>query len=192
MQARERRVRRSIAVGLVGVGFTLAFAVRGHAQSVPQDADVFVLKGVFQTTAVMPTSLGWVDYSVSSGVCTPPPLPPPVSTSVPAFVDVPGDESGPCTGMSGGGSFNLVNCQTGQVTGNWTITEPSGDSASFAGAGIMIGGVAVLATPPSGAYTDDTRSGQGAAVALIQPSSTQQCGYTLKDFDVTGVVAGAY
>jgi hypothetical protein len=192
MRATKRRLRRSLAFGLVAVGFTTAFAVRGHAASNPAEADVFALQGVFRANSVMPSSLTSMPYTVQPTACMSVSLPAPVSTSVPGFVDIPNDESGVCTGMTGGGTFNIAQCSTGQVSADWQITEPAADSAHFVGAGIMVGGLAILATPTVGGYTDDARSGQGAAVALILPDANQTCGVSLQNFNVTAVVAGAY
>jgi hypothetical protein len=193
MRATTHPVRRPLALALVGLGFAGAFTLRGHAAATPSDADLFVLSGRLTTTTSMSVTPGMVSYSVDPATkCLSVDLPSPVSTSVPGFVDLSRGESGPCTGVTGTGNFNVVGCSTGSVDGDWLITEPSGDNAHFVGAGVMIGGVAIMATAPAGTYTDDGRGGGGgAAVALLLPHPLTGCG-ALNAFDLIGVVGGAY
>lgn len=193
MRATRRRLRRSLAFALICVGFATVFGVRGHAASTPMDADVFALKGGVSVSTAMQIVMTPVPYTVDSGTaCATVNAPSPVSTSIPGFLDAPADESGACTGVTGGGTFNLAGCSVGQISADWQITEPAGDSAHFVGAGIMVGAVAIMATPTSGAYTDDARSGQGTAVALMPPSLNQTCGTSLSNWLLIAVVAGAY
>jgi hypothetical protein len=192
VQVTTRRLRRSVAFGLVGIGFAGAFGAHVHAASGPVDADLFAVSGRLKTTTPMPVVPTAIAYTMDAGTtCITASLPAPVSTSIPGFVDVPADESGACTTMTGSGTFSVAQCSTGTVSGDWQMTEPAGDSARFAGSGVMVGGVAIMVTPPSGTFSDDGSNGQGAAVALILPDSSQSCG-SLSLFDLTAVVAGAY
>jgi hypothetical protein len=185
MMATKRRLRRSLAFAVVVVGFAGVFAVRGHA-STPTDADVFAIQGGLTTTSAMqvvPTPVGYtVDTRTQCGVTV-------ATTTLPGYLDVPSAASGTCTGVSGSGTLTVAGCSTGQVDGDWLIPEPGGDTAHFTGSGIMVGGLAIMATPPGGAYVDDSRTGQGAAVALIVPSGLI-CG--TRFLNLTAVVAGAY
>jgi hypothetical protein len=183
-------------VSLVVAGVGGAFTLRGHA-STPSDADLFVITGSVTNLATMNAGLSTVGYSIDSGTNCDAGIPvPTLDALVPAYVDVAGSKTGKCTGVTGSGSFTVVGCTTGEVTGSWTIPEPGGDSANFNGAGVIVGGVAVMTAPSplatSSGYSDDNVSGLGAAVALFLPQSTLGACPNSTGFDLTAIVAGAY
>lgn len=187
-------------LGAVGLVCALTWAVAGHrGPASAQDADLYVVHASVTPLAPLALVLSSADYSLSSGACRAVMLPSPVSTSVPGYLDAPPDESGNCTSFSGGGTLTVVNCNTGVVTAAWNLLEPDGDTAVFTGDGVMVGGVAVIAAPPSSTlgtgYWDPssaTSPGAAVSVALFAPTGTALCPNSSYIGQVTAAVVAGY
>ncbi len=193
MSRRQRRLRRSLAGGVLVAGLGGALGLHGNAATTPSNADVFLINGPVSVTTPLAIGLSGSRYNLTGNdYCTV--NAPVVGGLVPTYLDLPGAQLGACGGVTGSGSLtDVVGCTTGQISGDWLISEPGGDTAEFNGAGILVGGVAIMATGALDGYTDDNRSGQGAAVAVLTPALDggipSGCSTTLA---LTSVVAGAY
>jgi hypothetical protein len=177
-----------IAVAGVGASAVLLTAVPVSAT----DADVYVLSAGVTTTDPLVAKPVTTAYSIATGAC--------VSASVfPGFIDVAGDETGPCTAMSGGGNLTLATaCSTGLITANWNLTEHSGDVANFTGTGVVIGGLTVIAGTPRvvGGYKDpatSTSPGSGVSVGVLLPALAERCNVDgVTHFTLDEVLVGQY
>lgn len=162
------------------------------------DADVMVVQGTMNVVGET-VALSSSSYSFPTGGCLTATVPSPVGTTVAAFVDVPRDESGACTGLSGGGSVTTVDCApAGEMSANWQVTEPSGDPVSFVGSGVVLGSVALIAgapssvTPGDGYFDKDGGPGRGVAVALLEPRLDSCPTSTSNPWSIIASVVGAY
>ena len=190
MRTTRRHGRKVLALGILCVGGVAAFGLHGRAEA-PADADVFVINGHL-TFSAMSATLAQEPYSIGPDVqCGPISAGP---ASVPGFIDATGAASGECTGVTGGGAFTLAHCDTGLISADWNLPEPASSSvAHFVGQGVVVGGIAVVAAPPGAgyAYTDESGTGGGVALATLAVPTTEQCGSNT-DMAITAVVAGAY
>jgi len=181
MRTTDRRLLRLLSVTVATVSVGLAVGLRdAGAQTV--DGDLFAVSG----NAVPTDNVALIQSSTSYTLSGPNGC---LALGVPNFVDVPPDESGPCTSLSGGGSFDISACSTGTISAAWSMGEPLGDTATFNGSGVMIGGVTVISTEPGGAFTDDGSSGPGALVGVFVPAACLTGG---NDLAFSAVVAGEY
>jgi hypothetical protein len=194
MRATERRVNRSWGFAVSGIAAVSVWALGGQMVRAA-DADLFVVSGSLSTTADIPLFATPVNYSIdNTSSCLAMAAPPPVSTPVPNYVDVPPDESGNCTSVSGNGTLTVSACSTGTITATWSVTEPAADTATFDGGGVVVGGVAVMATQPAGSFTDDgVTTGQGVVVGVLTPrlGGSPVCGQ-YNHITVNAAVAGTY
>ncbi len=193
MRLRGLGVRTSLAaLTLLGTGTAGLY----NATTVTaQDADAYVFSAIVSTTGggsiVPPPTL---TYTFNSGACKARPLPSPISTSLPGYVDASGNDSGECSAVTGGGTIEGELCDSGVITANWNLTEPSGDTAVFDGDGVIIGGVAVIAAPPvavlgTGYWDGSATPGAAVSVALFEPGLTAPC---LAPMHVDAAVLAAY
>jgi hypothetical protein len=197
MRVRRRALRTVLAA--VGSASVVAWAVVGHGSPTSaQDADLYLVRAGVNAGPFAPV-VSSTGYTLSSGACRPLAVPSPVSTSVPGYLDVPPHESGNCTSFSGGGTLTVVNCTTGVVTAGWNLLEPAGDTAAFNGQGVMVGGVAVIAAPPSttlgtGYWDPSSAPSPGAAVgvALFVSTGLVQCPSPGVIDQVTAAIVAGY
>lgn len=187
----------ALILGSVGVGA----AGMLRAPTSATDADVYAFdvgNSPGPLSATVPTSAAYT--FVAGAACTNQPLPSPVATAVPGFLDVPQDEGGPCTSVSGNGTLTVAHCDTGLITANWTFTEPFGDTVAFTGTGVIVGGIAVIGAPPAAGYgyfdpVSTSTPGAAAAVAVFTSYDVTDgiCGKGSSVMNrVVAVVAAAY
>jgi len=169
----------------------------GHAEG-PADADAYVVSGSLTTTnSALSLGLTNAQYTLDPPTaCVHEPVPQPVNTDVPGFVDASRQEAGRCPGVSGGGMLTLAACTTGLMTADWQLTEPTSQTtATFNGTGVVIGGVTLLAAPPAAGYgySDDGATGAGLMVGvLVLPLSGGGVSCPTSQLDVTALVGAAY
>jgi hypothetical protein len=191
--ATMRRLRASLSA--VFLGFVVADTGVLSVEAASADVDVFGFKWSVATAAPVAVLPSATTYSIDPGAaCLTVTLPPPVGVSVPAYVDVPPDESGPCTAVTGTGNVTIAGCSTGLISANWQMTEPLGDVAVVNGNGVVVGGVVVVAAPLGG-YSDGppgTIPGEAVAVGLLTPRAGELCLNGTRLFDLAAVVAAAY
>ena len=199
MRVRRRALRKVLGVAGLVSALTWAVVVHGASTSA-QDADLYAVQA-FITPGPLALGVSSPSYTLSSGVCAPLVVPSPVSTTVPGYLDVPPDEKGNCTSVTGGGTLWVANCNNGFVTAAWTLKEPNGDSALFDGSGVMVGGVAVIVAAPAVSalgttgYWDPMSTaspGSAVSVALFAPTGTSPCPDSSYIGQVTAAIVAAY
>jgi hypothetical protein len=116
----------------------------------------------------------------------------------PTFVEVPGDSGGvtlgACTFLGMSGTFTNLSCGVGEGSGNFQLTEPSGESVSGSFVIVITGVVAVVTMPLS--YADDGGAGPAVGVfeltpTLISPPSGTCLG-TMATALTAGVITGLH
>lgn len=178
----------------IGAGVLAGSSLSASAQQ----ADGFAFNAsVAPTSGTMAPLVGTFQYGLS-GVCAAVTVPSPASATVSGYVDVPGDDSGACGAVTGGGTATLAYCSTGSISADWNLSEP-GDTAHLVADGIIVGGVAVMVAQPAAmpgeGYWDPSTSGSpgsAVSVALFAPSDpTQRCPNPKSFGTVLGAVVGA-
>ena len=197
MRVARSGLRKGIcALTLVSVGIGTAVVLKTPTSAAR--VDVYAFQAHNQPNGIT-TGVSLPGTYTFGPVCVGVPLASPVGTTVPGYVDVPTDESGPCPSVTGSGTLTVVNCDKGLITADWAFTEPNGDTAAFNGTGVIVGGVAVIAAPPAAGfgYVDPAPTstpGGAVAVALFTTDSplTSECGQlnsTIMDEVLAGVAA---
>ena len=194
------RSRKGLAAAAMAIGFVpLVALTRGGTAATAADADVMV----FAATASSAAATGLLSTSATytfdpSQTCFSEPLPTtppsPLPASIPGFLDIPPDESGPCTAVTGSSSLStLVACSTGVISIDWQLTEPLGDTAHVVAGGVLVAGIVVAATLPGG-YTDDSSTIDEAAVlgVLLPQLPNNNCVAGVRQVQVSAVVAAVY
>jgi hypothetical protein len=169
-----------LLVALVaGTGATAALATPAAAAG---DVDLFLFKAGVTHDPPSLLSATQVSYSFINGGCVDVSLPPPAGVTLPTYVDLPEGETGVCPSVTGGGDL-FAQCSTGMIRANWTLTEPDSDNAVFAGEGVIINGIAIVAGTPSSelpglGYVDpgSPAAGSAVAVAAFLPEAGAICG----------------
>lgn len=160
-----RPLRKGLC-GLTALCLTVAGMAVLRTPVSAADVDVYAISGTDHLTGVQSLavwdSLGYTFDSVTCGAV--------------GVVDIPpGDESGSCTSVTGGGSLQVAGCANGQIGASWQISEPGSNTASLAAQGVIVGGVAIMAGvigggPVAGSFTDSSPGespGDAVAVAVF-------------------------
>lgn len=188
MRVRRNRLGRVCAAGcLLATG---AAIVLTHSGASAADADIFATKANFSFGPPGAGVITTESYSVAAAAN---PLPV-------CYVDPATLQTGGCLNLSGSGGVDVVDCiPSGPMSATWSLTESGPDTTTFAGSGVMIGSVALLAaapstlTPSDGYYDPSSTStpGRAVAVAVMLPLTQPKCGGATNWGGVVSVVGSA-
>jgi hypothetical protein len=191
--ALSRVMRRTVwcAVALVSIGSgTLAMS---PAPASAVDADVYIVAGLVTPATTVSVPGLTTTYSVGAACKT--------EGSVSTYVDLSRSETGGCSvGGSPAGSLTLTGCSTGAIAAtSWQLKEPSNESATFTGSGVVVGGVTLIAGSPlhgsGNGYWDPSTSitpGTAVVVGVLTPLVGQTCVTGVSSFDFASTLVGEY
>jgi hypothetical protein len=190
MRVTRRRLRKGVCCLALLSAAGGGVATFGAGRASAQDADAYVFSAgvTFDNLDGTPPASG--AYSFGTSACAGP-------GGLPGFVDVPSDEMGPCS-VNGKGNLLAAGCTTGAISADWAFTEPRGDTASFKGDGVVVGGVAIIAGSPNSVapgtgYWDDASAGSAVGIGVFVPDVGNPCPIAASPAaDLTAVVVGAY
>lgn len=189
-----KRSWRTLAVFALGTVPLVAGNLVGSADG-PVDSDIFIFEATAGTASLGPGPASGT-YTLDASRCFTEPLPvappSPLPSSIPGYLDVIPDESGPCTSVTGTGTYtDLIACSTGLMTMSWNFTEPSGDVVHLEATGAVVGGVIVGASLPGGYKDDGAANGTAVITGLVLAAPTPICN-GVQALSFTAVVDGIY